>query len=250
MPWDVWMYRDYDFLAPYLMVINATKEAYKTQGVNGEFPIVIYDSHYWYINKKLHQAALKSGSDYLKKVDIFILSKQCELLYKMAKKKINKLLNLKSNNHIILYKEVLRLIEPLNIYVWVAHQADFYYENLLRQKLRRRMDKSQIDKFIGDISFPVKKNAHNLLEDDIHRGVSLKALHKEYAWMKARNKCGFAKGYSLAEIQKIKKEVLNKKIGHKHKVNAPADLKKWLVKFRRRFICELLGPMLYVNFII
>jgi len=226
LSWEVWLYRKYPFLVPYLMVKNGSKEAFATQGIKGEFPVILYDSHYWYTCQEMLNTAGKEAEKYLKEKDIITLTGQCEVLYKKAKKGITKLLENKSLTPLEQYEKVIDLISPINVYVWVAHAAEEYYHNYLLKATKGIIPKDQADKFIGDIGFPSKKNAISLMEDDMRSGVSIKELQHRYAWMKTRSTGGFGKGYTIAELKKLKNQVLGKKEERHFAVKVPKKLVK------------------------
>ena len=58
--------------------------------------------------------------------------------------------------------------------------------------------KTDLDKYIGDASYPEKKNALELMEEEMRAGIDLKELRKKYSWMRARD--GFARPYKLQEL--------------------------------------------------
>ena len=208
MDWELWLHRPYAFLVTYLMFENATRTAFKAQGINGEYPIVAYDSYTWYRSPEMIKTAAEEAGKYLQETDIFVLTERCENLYREIKRTIPELLSDKQTDPVELYQQVVKLISPLNVYTWVAHGCEEYYRPILEKKAREFVPESEIERFIGDISKPLKKTAHNLMEDDIRQGAKLEELHQEYAWMKARVEGGFAPGFSLAEMKKIQQEVL------------------------------------------
>jgi phosphoenolpyruvate synthase/pyruvate phosphate dikinase len=70
---------------------------------------------------------------------------------------------------------------------------------------------ANIDKFIGDASYPEKKNKLEQMDDEIRNGIKPEVLAKKYGWMRARD--GFARGYSVKEIIEHSKEI---KKSHPH----------------------------------
>jgi len=65
--------------------------------------------------------------------------------------------------------------------------------------------KKDVDKFIGDISYPVKKNKHVLMEEALLRGDDVAAIVREYGWMRARD--GFSEPFTAEEIEDERRRV-------------------------------------------
>lgn len=207
MKWNLWMDRPFPILVPYLMITHGSRKAFESQGIEGEFPIILWDRGGWCSNSEILKLAEMEAENYLKKIDIFKLSKQCENLYNKAKIEIVKMENFNSENPLDQYRKVIELISPINVYVWVAHGAEEYYRELVK-KMMPSYNNAEIEKFIGDISYPLKKNAHNLMEEDIKNGLETEILLKKYSWMKARRQAGFGEGYTFKEIEKIKNDLI------------------------------------------
>ena len=143
------------------------------------------------------------------------------------------------------------LISPLNVYIWVAHPCEVYYESIFKDKVKKFIPKAKVDKFIGDVGKPYKKNAHNFMEDDVRGGMDLRELHKKYSWMKARIKGGFAQGYSLVEMKEIQQEVLKKPAEKIEMPEIPKELEDLVVEIRelvylRTFRTDVIYELYYL----
>lgn len=224
--WDIWLYRKYGFLVTYLISLGATRNEFEKEGIDGQFPASVYDSFYWYTSPELFKKAGEIAGAYLKKKDIFALTRQCEEKHQKAKREILSLLLDNKTDPLILFTEVIELIKPLNVYVWVAHASEEYYMPILKEAAKKYVRTDEVDKFVGDISFPIKKNAHVLLEEDIHSGLPTEELHKKYGWMKSRTSAGFGPGYTMDEIQKLQQETLSKKPEERFAVSIPDELRQ------------------------
>src|SRR3989338_1081689 len=221
MPWAPWLHRRFSPFVTYLMMKYATPAGFKTQGINGQFPIALYDTDDWYGTEEMFRLAGEEAERYLKETNIFILTKQCEdaLLYG---RKALPLLYKSNADPITLLKEVLAIIDPINVYIWVAHGSEAFYRHHIRNAAKEHVQEDELDKFIGDISFPSKKNALAQLEDDIRTGLSVNELYQKYAWIKARG--GFVPGYTLEEMAEIQTKVLNEKHVSRPEPKIPTDL--------------------------
>ncbi|MBU1178682.1 hypothetical protein KJ903_05745 [Patescibacteria group bacterium] len=225
MRWEVWLHRPYAFLVTYLMFVGATRRAFAEQGIKGEYPIVAYDSYTWYRCPEMIKMAAAEAGKYLQQKDIFTLVTQCENLYQQIKQETKQLIQADRADALELYQRVVDLILPFNVYIWVAHGCEEYYIPIITEKAKEFVPEPEVEKFVGDISKPTKKTAHNLMEDDIRQGMSLEKLHQEYAWMKARIEGGFAPGFSLEEMKKIRREVLAKTAEKIEQPDVPKSLR-------------------------
>lgn len=251
MKWEVWLHRPYAFLVTYMMFVGATRKAFAQQGIDGEYPIVAYDSYVWYRCPEMIKTAAAEAGKYLKKKDIFTLVKQCEDLYQQIRKEFLVLVEERQIDPLEAYQKVIDLILPFNVYVWVAHGCEEYYIPIIIKRAKEFVPKSEVEKFIGDISKPSKKTAHNLMEDDIRRGVSLEELHQKYAWIKSRIQGGFAAGFSQTEIEKIRQEVLVKPAEEVKMPEVPSSLKDLIAEIRelvflRTFRTDALYELYYL----
>lgn len=224
--WEVWMYRPYGFLVVYPMMKACSRVEFLKEGIDGEFPAAVFDSYFWYSNHELSKKAGEIAGEYLKKKDIFTLTRQCEERHKFAKREINRLLADEKTDPLVLFAKIMELVRPMNVYVFVAHAAEEYYVPILKEAARKYVSAEEIDKFIGDISFPSKKNVHVMLEDDIRAGLPIEELHKRYGWMKARTSAGFGIGYTLDEMVTLKQEILSKKPEERFVVSIPGGLRQ------------------------
>ncbi|MBI5221644.1 MAG: hypothetical protein HY979_02470 [Candidatus Magasanikbacteria bacterium] len=223
MPWQSWLHRRFDLLVTYLIMVGGTKEVFKTQGIDGEFPISLYDTDDWYSTPEMFALAAKEAERFLQQKNIITLTHQCDDLLATSRKAIEKLLE-NAGDAKKDYEQVIKIITPLNIYVWIAHSSEAYYHDVISKAASAFVAKDKLETFIGDISFPIRKNSLALMEDDIRAGESATVLHKKYAWIKARG--GFRAGYTLKEIKDIQKEILSKPKEKRHEVDVPPALQE------------------------
>ncbi len=209
MPWQVWLHRRFSPLVTYLIMIGGTRKVFRAEGVEGEFPISLYDTDDWYSTPEMFRLAAEEARRYLQQKNIIILTRQCEERLAESRRHIQKFLGAPGDPRQD-YARVIEIITPVNVYVWVAHSAEAYYHGLLQEAARAYVPEDKVETFIGDISFPAKKNALALMEEEIRAGKSAAVLHKKYSWIKARG--GFRPGYTLDEIKKIQKQILRKPI--------------------------------------
>lgn len=208
MPWEVWLHRRFPPFVTYLMMKHATPASFLKQGLSGQFPIALYDTDDWYGTPDMFTLAGAEAEKYLKQKDIFALTRQCEDILERGRIEIPKL-TASGESPRALFEKVLRLIEPANLYIWIAHGGEAYYLPIIREALRPHVPSEDLEKRIGDISFPSKKNALAQMEDDVRGGMSVENLHAKYAWIKSRG--GFQVGYTVEEIAEIREKTLTEK---------------------------------------
>lgn len=207
MPWKPWLNRRFFPFVTYLIMKGGTRAAYLTQGIDGEYPIAFYDADDWYGCDDMFALGAKEAEIYLKQKDIFQLTKQCEETLLRGRKDIVAW-SASGEHPMIVFQKFLDLFESASVFAWVAHGAEPYYHRMIREAVREYVPEKELETYIGDISFPSKKNAFALMEDDIRNGLSVEELYARYGWMKARG--GFLPGYTIAEMQEIRDRVLSK----------------------------------------
>ena len=250
--WEIWLKRDFPIFVPYQMVMGATKKAFSSQKINGDYPFLLFQNGAWYECKKMHKQGDQQAQKYFRHTNISIATKKCEMLYKRAKNTINQLLKDRATPPIELFKQVVTATAPINVYVWIAHTGELYLKKIIERKIGSRMSAKEKETFIADLSFPSKKNAHILMAEDIKKGLPLKQLHKKYAWMKARRQGGFGVGYTLKEVQELKKDadqILEKSILPKATIpNYLKDIAKELkdLTYLRAFRTDALFELYYL----
>ena len=223
MPWQPWLHRRFDPLVTYLIMVGGTREIFKTQGIDGEFPISLYDTNDWYSTQEMLSLASNEAKSFLQQKNIINLTHQCDNLLEFSRTAVEQLLSNPGDPKKD-YEQVIKIITPLNVYVWVAHSSEVYYHDLISSATSAFVTPEKLETFIGDISFPVRKNSLALMENDIRAGETTKVLYKKYAWIKARG--GFRPGYTLAEIRDIQKEILNKPQDKHRHVEVPPALEQ------------------------
>ncbi len=249
--WDLWLKRNFPVLIPYLMITGATHRMFVKGGIEGEFPIVLYSAGAWRSNNEMFDLAGSEAGKYLKKTNAKHTNDLCLRAYKDTLKLVKNLLTDEITSPLKQFRQILKSLEINNgIGIWVAHAAEVYYNNEIRIKLKGKIKDTEIDKFIGDISFPKRKNAHVLMADDIRAGESTENLLKKYGWMKSRVAAGFGEGHSYEEMEEIRKSILAEPVAEVEHPKVADDL-KYLVSelqeivYLRAFRTDVLFEVMY-----
>lgn len=221
MPWEAWLHRRFYPFVTYLMMKAGTRAAFRTQGLDGQYPIALYDTDDWYGTPEMFELGAKEAERCLQQKNIFQLVKQCEDNLTRGRKEIP-LLCASSADPLTIFKQFLEFFEPEHVFIWVAHGAEPYYHRRVKEAVRELVPEEEVEKFIGDVSFPSKKNALAQMADDILAGLSVDKLHQRYAWIKARG--GFQMGYTMEEIQEIQQKILSEPPQEHQHPKVPEDL--------------------------
>ena len=209
MPWEPWLKRRFPVLVAYLMITNASRQAFAKQKIKGEWPIVLFERGMWYSTAEMFDLAGKEAGKYVKKLGTAFLVKTCLHGYREATREIAKMLKDKKTPALEQYKKIVSLLDPINVSVWTAHAAEVYFNDKLKRRLTKYIAVDKLDKYIGDVGFPKRKNAHALMVDDVLEGFGVEKLYAKYTWLKSRIDAGYDVGYTLAEMKDLRQSILD-----------------------------------------
>src|SRR3989338_8735026 len=115
--WEKWLERKLDPFVVFLIMRGATSESFYKIGLMGGFPGVVYQPNYWYNNKDMNRRAYEIAGRILEKKDIFLISRDCEKVYREGKKEI---LSLISANMKIMdkFRKVYDVLVKVSVYIW------------------------------------------------------------------------------------------------------------------------------------
>ncbi|MBI2129103.1 hypothetical protein HYU07_02590 [Candidatus Woesearchaeota archaeon] len=157
---------------------------------------------------------------YLKKHSIFDVTKSLKKFHDEKKKRI-KCLAKKDGDTIAQFEEIYNILTTVTTFIWLAHGLEEVYQKRLSKEVPKYV-KENVDGFIGDASFPSKKNSHALMEAALRKGISPKRVSEEFGWLKMRDFDD--EPFSEEDMKKLKKEIKSDEL-HK-KVKIPKELKK------------------------
>lgn len=247
LKWEKWIERPFGPFMLGLMTLASTKEIMKEIGIDAHMPAILFQEGYVYTSHEVMNIFDKGVSQWMDKGhSIFDVSEKCQEFFKESKIKIDKLIKANQNPNEKLY-ELYKILGKNFAFVWLAHAFEDIYTPRIRKEASKIVSEEELDKYVGDISYPVKKNAHSLMEHAIIKGNSAEKIAKEFGWIRVRD--GFADPFSVEEIkEQIKK--LNENPPHKHKsLEPPKKMRKlvnevrelvWYRTFRSDILFELL----------
>ena len=162
-----------------------------------------FQNEFWYESKEVWLDSEKQLDVYLKTNTMLDITKSLDTFHKKNKKTIKEIV-LGEENITTQIKEVYEILKLCATFIWLAHGLEAVYQRRLDNEVPKYI-KKDIKEFIGDASFPKKKNKHALMEEDIRNNKDPEEIAKEYGWIKCR--FNFDEPFTAEEIKQIKKEL-------------------------------------------
>ena len=196
--WEPWLKRPFYAFMMSLFKGSSSKKAFKEIGLSGwEMTAFVFTESTWYWSDKVFNNSIPGLRKWLTGHNISEISENLEIFYVKNKEQI---INLSRDKKIKLSDKLLILndiFQKTASYIWTAHLLEHVIWRDLKEQTKKYI-KTDLDKYIGDASYPEKKNALELMEEEMRAGIDLKELRKKYSWMRARD--GFARPYKLQEL--------------------------------------------------
>lgn len=184
--WTPWLERLFGAFILSLFKNSTTLDYYQAIGIKAWPKAFLFEQSRWYRSEKIYGDFAKQLGLYVAAGgSIFKVSRACERFYKVNKKKISKVVA-SQKDPVAKLGEIYELISPVTNYIWLAHGLEDVYAPRLQREAPKYI-KGDIDKFIGDISFPIKKNAHARMEDALRSNTKLETIVEQYGWLKNRD---------------------------------------------------------------
>jgi len=218
--WKKWLQRGFSPFFVSLFKDGGKREYYERLGFHGvDCKAMLCQNGFWYESPEVWDDMTKKLNDYLENHSIFDVSKTLEDFYKENKRVIKDMVKEEGD----VTEQLRKLYDILTLctsFIWMAHGLEEVYKKRLKEEVPKYVD-GDIDKFIGDASFPKKKTAHALMEDVIRNGEDPAVIVKEFGWIKARER--FTEPFSVDEIKEMAKTM-----GPEHhvEVKIPDELKQ------------------------
>jgi phosphohistidine swiveling domain-containing protein len=120
---------------------------------------------------------------------------------------------------------------------------------ILKREVAKHFE-GDIDRLVGDLSFPEKKNAHNYFEEELGWGTDPQELIRKYGWLKGRDP--FVEPYTIAELERMRNNLdAEEKQTMRDDVQVPKALKSLISEARelvyfRTLRTDVFYELLYV----
>ncbi len=203
--WEPWLKRNFYAFMLSLIAGSYSRADFKKYGF-GDWGLKasLFTEGSWYSSPEIFAEAEPRIERWLANHKIEEISDLLDSFLELKRKEI---IDLSKNKKVSLKKKLVYLqntFHQVGSFIWTAH----ILEHVLWRQLRAvtpKYIKGNIDKYIGDAAYPLKKNALELMEVDMRSGVDLKIIWKKYAWMRSRD--GFARPYKLSELVEHKAQL-------------------------------------------
>lgn len=171
-------------------------------GVDAEWPVILFQNGSWYKSETvwdIFEAELKKYG--LGKV--FEVVKRCESLRLSGIKRIIKITESSAKEKDKL-REIYDIFVLCSSFVWLTHGFEHLYNKVLHKEVPKYIA-GDVEKNIGDISFPKKKNAHYYFERALRSSEPIEEIRQKFGWIKARG--GFSDGFSKKELLTLRNQL-------------------------------------------
>lgn len=225
LTWKRWLERPFGAFEASLFKDGLRKEYFKKIGFSGvDCKALLLQDGVWYESPEVWEDMVKKLPHYLKNHSIFDVTKSLDKFHKEKRRHIIALSKKKDKRRDDPRKQLAEIYEILTTntsFIWMAHGLEEFYKILLHENVPKYV-KGEISKFIGDASFPKKKNMHFLMEDAMRRREDPEKIARKFGWLRARD--GFSDPFSADDIKNIIKGL--KPAKPRQKIRIPAKLKK------------------------
>lgn len=206
--WEPWFDRPFGAFSVSLFKFGQTRNYIKKVGVDAEWPAILFQEGNWYKSEEVWDLFEKELQLYIDKGgDVFSVVKKCEDYLDFGKKRIDEISASKIDEKSKL-SDLYEVLAQVVSWIWLAHGLEHLYVKILRREVPKYMS-GDVEKNIGDISYPEKKNAHYYFEHDLKSDVPIEKVHEKFAWIKARG--GFDDGFTLEELKQERQRLLQNK---------------------------------------
>jgi phosphohistidine swiveling domain-containing protein len=195
--WELWVERPLGVFSISLFKKGQTRAYMKRFGVDAELPAMLFQNGQWYKSEKVWDIFEKELQKYVNGGGtVSGLVEQCEKYLERGKSEIA-LLEKSAENPKKKLAELYEILTPVISFIWLVHGLEHLYSKVLRAEVPKYMT-GDIEKNIGDLSFPEKKNAHYYLTEALRGKMSLEEVVRKFGWIKARG--GFDAGFTVEEL--------------------------------------------------
>ena len=202
--WEPWADRPFGAFVASIFKAGNSRAFMRQIGLDAELPAMLGQKGNYHKSTEvwdLFAEELRVNLD--RGETVFSIVKRCEGFGDSSRGEIDSLI-LSSLPPIEKLTKLHKILAILFSYTWVTHGLEHIYVPLLYQEVPKYMD-GDIETNIGDISFPVKKNAHVFFEDALRSDILVEEVQNRFAWIKVRD--GFSDGFSLKELSEERKRL-------------------------------------------
>lgn len=219
LTWNKWLERPFSPFMNSFFFEGFKNEYYVQLGFPGMcVRASVYQKGYWYESEEIWQEMAIEVEKYLAKKTIFDISQKLKKFYKEKKKVLISLR--KPGDALKQLSQVFRIISTVTTFIFLTHALEYVYDKKLKEIVPKYVTED-IDKFIGDASFPKKKNAHVLMEEAIRNGRDPVKIAHKFGWLRARD--AFSEPFTTSDIKNMIKEL--QPLQERKEIKIPTALK-------------------------
>ena len=202
--WDRWLERPFGAFVQSFFEHAGQEESFKKIGIEGvHLRGALFQNRYWYFCDGLIEEMDRELEAWLRTHSIFDVTGSLERFKEASRTRIKELIAAKTPVRERL-AEVYAMITSCCTYIWLAHGLESFYQRRLNEEVAKYVG-GDTAKFIGDASFPSKKNEHALLEDMMRSEATDEEIAERFAWLRCRD--GFAPGFTSEEIRSMRADL-------------------------------------------
>jgi len=199
--WRKWLERPFSPFINSLFFEGFKTEHYAQLGFSYlQVRASVYQNGYWYESDEIWEEMAVEIKKYLAKKTIFDITTELSRFYKQNKKVLFSLN--RPGDTLQQLSQAFQIISTCTTFIFLANALEPVYDQKLKEIVPKYVA-GDSNKFIGDASFPKKKNAHALMEEAIRRGDDPTKIAKKFGWLRARD--GFSEPFTVGEIKNIAK---------------------------------------------
>ncbi|MBI3115005.1 MAG: hypothetical protein HYZ09_00750 [Candidatus Kerfeldbacteria bacterium] len=194
----------------------------RATGVDTEYPVFLFQGDQWFeapeVNN-LFSSRLRRWLDGGGSVHQVVRS--CE---RFQARSIRLFRRLAEKEHTLDSLRTIYHVLGINTsFIWLAHGFEDVYSSIARVQARK-IFKGDVERFIGDISFPSKLTAHAKFERAMRRGALPTVLVERFGWL--RNRDGFSPPFNVREIARAQERLRRQQPERRHARSVPASLRR------------------------
>ena len=220
--WEFWFNRPFGAFLMSCFQGGQSREYMRRVGFDVEWPAILFQNGAWYKSEKVWDIF----EDQLKKYGkekVFEVVQVCENYLKLGSDRIDQITQSDADAKNKL-SEFYDILTQMQSFVWLAHGFEYLYNKILHEEVPKRMT-GDVEKNIGDISYPRKRNTHYYFEQALKSEMPIAEVQKKFGWIKARG--GFDPGFTKSELL-VERNNLKEKPAEKEYVypEIPPELKE------------------------
>lgn len=200
--WERWLERPFSPFMLSLFTDGISKESFEAIGIHGvEMVAFAYESHIWYKSTEVFDRMEIALKEYLKTHPMRDITTSLEQFREKSRARLHALI-VDGSDPLESLDVAREILTCATSYIWLAHGIEHYYDKIARELVPQYVD-GDVDLFIGDASFPSKKNEFALMEEAIRRGDDPEIIVERFGWLKVRD--GFSEPFTVEDILELRK---------------------------------------------